>query len=71
MRTRDDAPSEKLKEMQRVSKARSEWLFNELKRVRGLNDPDFLREALDYLGRKEIFYSIKKAVKEKSNKLEV
>jgi len=71
MLTRHDAPSERLIEMQRVSKARAEWVFNELKRVRGLNDPDFLREALAYLGRKEIFYSIKKAVREKSNTLEV
>jgi len=71
MQTRNDIPSEKLKEMQRISKARAEWLMAELKRVRGLNDPDFLQEALDYLGRKYIFHSIKKAVKEKSNTLEV
>jgi hypothetical protein len=71
MRTRNDNQSEKLIEMQRVSKARAEWLMAELKRVRGLNDSDFLREALDYLRRKDIFHSIKKAVKEKSNTLEV
>jgi len=50
---------------------RNEWVVQELARVKGLNDDDFMKTVMDYLGRKEIYHSIKKAVKKKALDLEV
>ena len=71
MRARQEKSRIDLSKLQEISKMRNEWIVQELIRVKGLKDDDFMKTALEYLGRKEIYYLIKKAVKNKSLALEV
>jgi len=50
---------------------RNEWIVQELIRVKGLKDDEFMKTALEYLGRKEILHSVKKEIKNKALTLEV
>jgi len=71
MRARQEKSRIDLSKLQQTSKMRNEWIVQELIRVKGLKDDEFMKTALEYLGRKEILHSVKKEIKNKALTLEV
>lgn len=71
MRARQEMSRIDLPKLQRISKMRNEWTMQELGKVKGLNNDEFMKTAMEYLGRKEIYSLIKKAVKAKALTMEV